>query len=102
MAYFGFSASMWRTYSVFWNSSVTSIRQSWPGASLPSMPWKDLPGRYRGFLPRSMLVGEFLAFVVDLMAFVRDVKEVPRHASVMLPSESRSYFGVCNPGDLAH
>jgi hypothetical protein len=31
-----------------------------------------------------MLVGKIFAFLINLMALMRDMKEVPRHAPVML------------------
>src|SRR3569833_4280040 len=36
--YLGFAAWICRTYSVFWNSSATSIRQSRSGVRSPSRP----------------------------------------------------------------
>lgn len=60
------------------------------GRQIPVQTLEYLPGRYRGFLPGSVLVGEFFAFLIDLMAVVGDVKEVPRHTPVMLPARARS------------
>ncbi|WP_298884160.1 hypothetical protein [uncultured Bradyrhizobium sp.] len=54
------------------------------GRKLPVYALKDLSGCYRGFLPRRMLVGKIFAFLINLMALMRDMKEVPRHAPVML------------------
>jgi hypothetical protein len=41
---------------------------------------QDLARRNGGFMPGGMIVGQFLALVVDLFAFVIDVEKISRHA----------------------
>jgi hypothetical protein len=63
-----------------------------PRCQFPVDALKYLPRCHRGFLPSGVLVRQLLAYIVDLLTFMRDVEKVPRHE---IPSTYQDVSAGC-------